>query len=170
MAESLKAQTALEVLNLRDDGFTSDGVEAIFNILETTTFPHLTTLDLSGNEISEDTMEVLTDWLASAVPNLTHLYLDDNELGSDGVLLLSRVISKLTNLTVLSLNTCEITAKGGFSIAKAVSKLTKFHKLELNGNLISSNGVEEIQGVMGRAKKLLGGTKIYFPFLSKTLI
>lgn len=88
------------------------------NILKDTVFPHLTFLDLSGNEINEENMEVVVEWLGKVVPSLQTLYLDDNEIGSDGAILLTRSIPRLSSLQHLSLTTAEITGKGGFLLAK----------------------------------------------------
>jgi Ran GTPase-activating protein (RanGAP) involved in mRNA processing and transport len=81
-------------------------------------FPHLTHLDLSGNDITEEIMDHLSDFLLKVTPNLQVLLLDDNEIGSDGAILLTKVLSKLKSLKHLSLCTSEITGKGGFLLAQ----------------------------------------------------
>mmetsp|Transcript_25719 Transcript_25719/g.28048 ORF Transcript_25719/g.28048 Transcript_25719/m.28048 type:complete len:431 (+) Transcript_25719:98-1390(+) len=156
LAQGLKNHTRLEHLNLRDAGFGDDGIEAFVNILKDTVFPHLTFLDLSGNEINEENMEVVVEWLGKAVPSLQTLYLDDNEIGSDGAILLTRSIPRLSSLQHLSLTTAEITGKGGFLLAKAVAKVATFQKLDLNGNALAPRAVEEITEVLTKAQKRLG--------------
>lgn len=105
-------------MNLRDAGFGESGIEAFVSILDDTVFPHLTFLDLSGNDINEENMEALVNWLSKAVPSLQTLLLDDNEIGSDGAILLTRSISRLSSLQHLSVTTAEITAKGGVLLAR----------------------------------------------------
>ena len=107
----------MEHLNLRDAGF-GEGFEEFLTILDHTVFPHLTFLDLSGNEINEDVMDHLVEWLPKVAPNLQHLFLDDNEIGSDGAILLTKAIPKLSALKHLSICTSEITGKGGFLLAQ----------------------------------------------------
>jgi len=157
----------LETLNLRDDGLTSKGVEALFTILSSTVFPWLRVLDISGNEITEESMSTLCETFLThkTTPQLTHLHLDDNELGSDGVILLAKVVKHMTNLTHLSLNTCELTGKGGLAIAKAVSRLPSFQQLDMNGNQFTPNAIEEITKVLSSANKTLGGKVKYLLYI-----
>jgi Ran GTPase-activating protein (RanGAP) involved in mRNA processing and transport len=118
LGESLKNHTGLQSLNLRDDGMGVDGFEAFLEALESTIFPELTYLDLSGNDLDEDVMGNLIEWLPKAVPNLERLALDDNDIGSDGAILLTKILPKLKKLTHLSICTAEVTGKGGLLLAR----------------------------------------------------
>ncbi|MEL6178704.1 MAG: hypothetical protein AAFS10_07110, partial [Myxococcota bacterium] len=62
----------------------------------------LTYLDLSDNHLTADTVHALTRPLSEEPSQLTHLLLDNNPIGTEGILLLSQS-ARLSNLTHLHL-------------------------------------------------------------------
>lgn len=142
-------------LSLRDSGLTEKGTIAVVKSLKASEAP-LKTLDLSGNDVTPEACEVLDTLLASVSKFLEELFLDDNEITSDGISNLPS-IARCANLRLLSVCTCEITARGAYRVAKAVAKITKFSTLKVDGNQICQRGVDEIRGILVRASKVLGG-------------
>lgn len=71
----------------------------------------------SGNELDEDLSEQLSSALKS-LKALTHLQLDDNELGSQGAKNIAAAMSHMPALRTLSCTGCEITADGAYALAR----------------------------------------------------
>lgn len=107
----------MSYLNLRDAGLTEEGVAAILNSVINENLK-LTYLDLSGNDLTSESGLILSK-LFESIPSLEEVYLDDNDIGTDGVKEFISSLQKLNNLKVLSLCTCEITAAGAYAIARS---------------------------------------------------
>ncbi len=90
--------------------------------------PHLTHLDLEGNEIGYDGAKAI-----ASLTNLTNLDLRYNQIGYDG----AKAIASLTNLTKLNLSSNQIGADGAKAIANSLTNLTH---LDLQSNQIGDDG------------------------------
>jgi hypothetical protein len=113
--------------------------------------------------------EKLTSALASGWSGLVVLDLSDNELDDDSIKLLSEALQQRnTNLTSLSLCDNTFTGIGASHLGEALSRFVSLRKLSLNGNRIGpvgarhiASGLERQQGVMTRMTHLgLGGSAI----------
>ena len=74
-----------------------------------------------GNDITDDRMDEIATIIAG-FKFLEELFMDDNEIGTEGAVVLSKSLSSLP-LTRLSLCTCELTAKGAIYIARYVMSI-----------------------------------------------
>ena len=80
--------------------------------------PHLfLCLPTTGNNFDAEAAQQLSRALQH-LPQLTALYLDDCEIGTEGARHIASALKKLTNLRTLSLCTCEITAAGAYVLAR----------------------------------------------------
>lgn len=169
LARSLAVHKALEHINFRDDSLSRTGSRTGINLLlsalslqcgETLSF-----FDLSGNELSAEQIPTLIH--CEALRSLKELYLDDNEIGSEGAVLLAKALQRkdkddtgtmtiLPQLSVLSCQSCEISSKGGFYLSNAVSKRSAFTRLELNGNYLSEAVLDHIKEQFADGGKTLG--------------
>ncbi len=70
-----------------------------------------------GNNFDAEAAQQLSRALQH-LPQLTALYLDDCEIGTEGARHIASAVKKLTNLRTLSLCTCEITAAGAYVLAR----------------------------------------------------
>jgi Ran GTPase-activating protein 1 len=154
LASVIRKQKRLRYLNLRDAGLTEEGVKAVLDALRDTELP-LEYLDLSGNDITSDLAESIASMLSSQ-KQLVDLYLDDNEIGSAGLVVISAAIPNLTRLRIFSACTCEITSIGAHKVAQAISKLRRFSQLSLNGNTILPECVEAISNLLEANGQTLG--------------
>lgn len=162
LAHALTLQSGLKHLNLRDAGLTGAGVIAILNSLSTLPVkPALEFLDISGNDISEEEMADVGAAIAGGFAGtLQELYLDDNEIASEGAVALCTALTKTSKsaalrLRKLSMCSCDLTARGAYYIARLVSKIPRFQSLALNGNRISERAVKEITTLLTRENKIL---------------
>lgn len=158
LASVIRKQRRLRYLNLRDAGLTENGVKEVLAALRDTELP-LEYLDLSGNDITSELGDDIAAMLQTQ-KQLVELHLDDNEIGTDGVIAISSAIwsdkSQMTRLRILTLCTCEITSAGAYKIAKAVSKLRRFTQLGLNGNTIVPECIEAITELLENNGQTLG--------------
>lgn len=110
----------------------------IFGTLSKTSFPALEFLDLSGmliptnfslnfeiftvrskgNDIEPENLSQLTKWLVKRASSIQSLLLDDNDLGNNGAVKLSKQLESLQHLRHLSCNTCEISNRGALALAR----------------------------------------------------
>jgi len=154
IASLLQRQTGLTSLNLRDSGLGEQGVHDVLNALRQSQPQKIVLLDLSGNDVEAQAAKDVADFLPLCI-SLQELHMDDNSLESEGAKTISAAVNNLPVLKKLSMCSCEITAAGAYALAKAFAKSAAFSTLKLDGNAISERGVVEIQGLFGRAGKIL---------------
>eukprot|EP01035_Chromulina_nebulosa_P023891 gene23891-31003_t len=154
LANSIKIHTKLSYLNLRDAGIEDEGVEALIESLTESNAP-IKYLDLSGNDLSQDSMEIISKYLTNKL-TIEELAFDDNEIESDGLKYLLPSIATLTNLKTISFNSCEITASGAYLLAKTLVGLPSFQLLKINGNMIVDRGIDEITKLLKQFNKEIG--------------
>lgn len=153
LANALKCQPNLTFLNLRDAGLCDEGVVAVCEALtDAATAPGLTFLDLSGNELTEESMSAVFACV-TAKPNLVSLGMEENELGSDGGNALAAALAAApatlkTKLNTLLLGTNEISGKAGVALAKALDGYSAITKLGMNGNFFSTDALAEIESIL----------------------
>lgn len=144
LVPALKNLSQLQMLNLRDTSIGDEGVEAICAAITSTS---LTSLDLSGNDITKAAMPSIVKCVAK-LPQLKELMLEENEIGSCGAKLLAKVLPSLKQLDTLVLNVNEIGASGAVAIVETISKDSTLKRLELDGNQFSEDGVMKIEQVL----------------------
>ena len=156
LATSLRNHPLLIHLNLRDCGLGEKGSSAVIHALKDAAV-QLEFLDLSGNDMTATEAEELGNVLLSVpcMSKLRELALDDNEIGSDGVIAIAAHLKTLQEFEIFSICTCEVTAVGAYIVARAVAKLPRFSILRIDGNQICTRGVEEIAATLTRAGKVL---------------
>jgi Ran GTPase-activating protein 1 len=154
LGSSLKNFKSLTTLNLRDAGLGEEGVVAVLQALETGPGHGLKVFDISGNDLDADNVSHLNR-LLRGTKLLEELSLDDNCIENEGISDLAKSITNCKSLRTLSVCTCELTAAGAYRLAQSVSMLPTFSALKMDGNTICERGVEEIQGLLLRAGKVL---------------
>jgi len=153
LVQVLRNQPNLRYLNLKDAGLEDTGVQEVCNALLETA-EQIEHLDLSANDITIESVDALAALINARKRTLRVLLLDDNsEFGSAGIKQLAPVLTECQNLEILSLNNNGITASGAIRLIQAIQHLPKLRQLNLNMNLISSNGLEEIQRLLSASEK-----------------
>jgi Ran GTPase-activating protein (RanGAP) involved in mRNA processing and transport len=138
-------------------GLTEDG--AVLVMKATHGMGSLTSLNLAGNEMTEDAIEPLLECL-ECHKLLTELVLDDNELEDGGAQALAEFLEddgsgvRLPKLQTLSLCFNEMHSSGAKALARAVvagsdSGARTVEQLRLNGNAIGPKGMQELQTLLG---------------------
>lgn len=154
LGQTLEKQMALTSLNLRDSGLGSEGIVIVVKALEAGPGRGLKVLDVSGNDIESDNVEHLARLVAN-MPLLEELSLDDNCIESEGMALLAKSLAMCPALRTLTACTCEVTAGGAYRLASALAKIPAFTLLRLDGNAICERGVEEVKSLLLRHGKVL---------------
>lgn len=155
IAAALTRQRGLVAVNFRDAGLEDDGVTAIAQALAGNAVAArvLTTLDVSGNDLTADSMRAFAHAVRK-FPRLQELKLEENEIGSRGAKMLARVLrTHAPALETLVASVNEIGASGATALAAAVAAKTAFVRLELDGNAISADGVARIVALLEASKK-----------------
>ena len=153
LAKALAVQPNLRRLNLRDAGLGDEGSELVCKALLGTA-PALLELELSGNDMTADAMDTVSECAASK-SQLELLGLEENEIGSDGA---KKLAARLPSfgpgdttpppLTSLSLSTNEISSAGALAVAEALQGFSKLTALGFNGNMFSEGALERLLAVL----------------------
>ncbi|ORZ15556.1 hypothetical protein BCR41DRAFT_422319 [Lobosporangium transversale] len=134
LSEALKANRCLTTLNLRNNLIGDEGVMALSEGLKANRT--LITLDLMGNSIRKEGALALLEVLKTNTTLVT-LDLDYDSLGKEGILLLSKTN---TTLTSLSFSSKEIGDEGALVLSEALKANTALTTLNLQPNLIGNEG------------------------------
>jgi len=141
LAESGKL-SRLQALYLNDNGRINHvGIESL---ARTARLSQLRVLDLSGNDLSDAAVRMLTD--SSVLRRLDRLVLHHNPIGDMGFHWLLQNESWFRLLRgdrTLNLEDCSISVPGISELAQS-PRLASIETLELSGNLLSDRGVAEL--------------------------
>ena len=131
-----------EKLVIMLSNLTLPGVRRICKSLEKE-FCKVTTLHLSGDQITDAGVISLSEALQSSACKVTILNLSDNQITDAGVISLSQALqSSVCKVTTLHLSGIKITDAGVISLSQALqSSACKVTTLDLSGNQITEAGV-----------------------------
>ncbi|GMF38057.1 unnamed protein product [Phytophthora fragariaefolia] len=149
IAAAVKNMPNLTEINLRDAAIEDDGMVAIADaVREGGAAAGLTTLDVSGNDLTAESMPVLGKMLRASAA-LRVLQVEENEIGSKGAKAIAKALkvsSPALGKVVANVN--EIGASGALALVKAVVDKKVFAKLDIDGNQISADGVASIESLL----------------------
>lgn len=143
-------------LLLRDTGLCKQTVLDI--LLDTNSLPNLSILDLSGFEFEVEDGNLLGQ-IISQRNNLQKLWLDDNELESEGVINICKIARKSKSmLELISVKTNQMGSKGALALLKFAIANPSMKSIELDDNQISAAGVTKMEEILNKIGKqdLLG--------------
>eukprot|EP00937_MAST-01D_sp_MAST-1D-sp2_P008289 g8289.t1 len=151
LAGALAAQPALRRLVLRDSGLGDGGVARVCAAVGATA-PGLVELELSGNDMTGESIGAAADCAASKAA-LEHLGLEENEMGSDGARALAARLAGggfagQATLRTLLLGTNEVSGAGGIALAQALSGYDALTKLGMDGNMFSAGALDAITAAL----------------------
>ena len=140
----------LKRLDLRDCALGNDGFKTLADALIANKNGLLESLDFSGNDLDFESCASLPR-LFLAHPRIEFFGLDDNELGTKGVLLLAKALERNKTLTSLTISSNDINSSG-----RAVTKLANvlkdnvvFKSLNLDGNGLTESACEQLTDILG---------------------
>ncbi|CAI5711656.1 unnamed protein product [Hyaloperonospora brassicae] len=154
IAAAVRNMPWLEEVNFRDAALEDAGVVAIADALrESGAAKNLTAFDVSGNDLSAESMPRLGEMLR--VSNaLRVLQVEENEIGSKGAKAIAKALmvgSPVLEKVVANVN--EIGASGALALVKSVLDKKVFAKLSIDGNQISAEGVASIESLLASMNK-----------------
>ncbi|KAG7376815.1 RAN GTPase-activating protein 2 [Phytophthora boehmeriae] len=139
IAKAVKGSPNLVDVNFRDAALEDEGMVAIADALrEGGAAAGIATLDVSGNDLTAESMPALARTLRSCTA-LRVLQVEENELGSKGAKELAKGLKTSSPaLEKVVGNVNEIGASGALALVKAVADKMAFASLEVDGNQISA--------------------------------
>lgn len=149
IAAAVKNMPNLVEINLRDAATEDDGLVAIVDALhESGAAKWLTALDVSGNDLTAESMPALGHMLRDSAA-LRVLQVEENEIGSKGAKAIAKALKAgAPALEKVVANVNEIGASGAIAFVKVVADKKAFVKLEIDGNQISADGVASIGSLL----------------------
>ena len=145
----LKDKIHLQRLKVSDIGLEDEGTSALLQSMGTGLGKSLIELDLSCNDLSFEGLLPLGLVIMNHT-KLETLVLDDNEIGSRGVLRVSRALvkNKQSSLKHLALMTCDIKRQGANALCNMLRTSGKEEagkRVLLNGNRFDAECLAQIQ-------------------------
>ncbi|KAF9915401.1 hypothetical protein BX616_006225 [Lobosporangium transversale] len=137
LAKSLKINTALTTLDLRDSPIRGEGAHELLEALKDN--ETLTTMSLTGNLIGDEGAVTLSESLENNM-TLISLQLDGNSIGDNGALALSKALKVNTKLTTLKLGNNLIRDEGAQEMSEMLKSNNTLSALHLDGNSIGDEG------------------------------
>jgi Ran GTPase-activating protein (RanGAP) involved in mRNA processing and transport len=118
-----------------------------------TAWCRITTLEVRGlsgfhgHKTPETFPGMLEGVLGQSAGSLTHLDLDSNALGSDGVRRLAGVLAQCTALRYLSLSSNEMARAAQVALPEALAHCRALNHLNLSFNWITTHGAKSLAGL-----------------------
>ncbi|KAG9061306.1 hypothetical protein KI688_007284 [Linnemannia hyalina] len=141
LAETLKTNSTLTTLNLRDNSIGDNGAQALSAALKINST--LTILDLGHNSIGDNGAQALSEAL-NTNSTLTTLNLYINSITDNGAKALSEALKTNSTLTTLNLGHNSIRENGVKALAEALKTNSTLTTLNLYTNWIGVNGVQAL--------------------------
>jgi hypothetical protein len=148
LAETLKSDNKIIVLNLADNELGEDGINDILRVLlknET-----LTELDISANHFKS----CIAGTFIAENQVICSLNVSKNSIGDEGAISIGEALPHNTSLTRLSVASCRISDAGAIAIARSITKNTSLKNLGLNDNFLTREcGYELVDAI--RANEII---------------
>lgn len=165
IARALIGNTALHELMLNDNPITAYGMSAFAEMLLSNTTLQKLALSCTGSDPAS--LKALGDALAENT-TLAQLEIRLTEIGDDGVTALVRELGDKASLVSLSLQGFQLTFAGGVSLGDMLARNVNLTSLSLKYYHISADGMAEIVRGLG-ANHTLGSIRLQHAHLSTRL-
>jgi len=156
-ASALDQLRYLQVLDLRGIKMEDQGTMALINEAVFSQFKQLQVLDLSGNYITIDSIQAVTQALANTgvKDSLKELYLGYNSLRAAGThTLATNALVHLRQLEVLELSYVDMEMHGLSALASTFCHLVKLKQLDLSYNEITPDGAKVLAPALSHLVQL----------------
>ena len=140
IAQQCMGNTSITEIDLRGNGFDSDGLYAIVQALKT--MPNVTKLNLRGNTCRNEGVQALADFLKTNT-KITTLNLCENNLGTPGAKAIAEALKVNKGLTEVDLSLNYIDDEGGKAIAEMLAVNTTLKTLSTSGNEIEDKDLRK---------------------------
>ena len=151
IAQYLQDNPHVTNLDLKGNNISSEGIKQLASIFRPPV--SLQTVNFEWNNIGvlDQGIEILSDALAT---NRTVVSLDlrNNKIGADGAAALANMLKSNSTLQIIDLRWNEIGAAGGRSILSALSSNHTLKRLELAGNKIPEDTLGRIDATLNEVK------------------
>ncbi|XP_072893711.1 ribonuclease inhibitor-like [Hemitrygon akajei] len=143
----------IQKLRLREVGLTDSGAEDLVSALSTK--PSLTELNLSGNELGDSGVKLVSAALRNPECKIQKLRLRDVGLTDSGTEDLISALSTNPSLTVLNLELNSLTDRSVPALRRLILTLLSLKLIELDGNRFSETGEKELRSLRGSRPGLI---------------
>ena len=139
IAAQCMGNTSITEIDLRGNGFDSDGLYALVQALKT--MPNVTKLNLRGNTCRNEGVQALADFLKTNT-KITCLNLNENNLGSPGAIAIAEALKVNKGLTEVDLSLNYIDDKGAKVIKQGEAGTEFFIIVEGEAAVTLKDGAE----------------------------
>ncbi|XP_072892262.1 NACHT, LRR and PYD domains-containing protein 12-like isoform X2 [Hemitrygon akajei] len=143
----------IQKLQLREVGLTDSGAEDLVSALSTK--PSLTELNLSGNELGDSGVKLVSAALRNPECKIQKLRLREVGLTDSGTEDLISALSTNPSLTVLNLELNSLTDRSVPALRRLILTLPSLKLIELDGNRFSETGEKELRSLRGSRPGLI---------------
>jgi hypothetical protein len=140
IAQQCMGNTSITEIDLRGNGFDSDGLYAMVQALKT--MPKVKKLNFRGNTCRNEGIEALSEFLKTN-QTVTTLNLNENNLGTPGALKIADMLKVNSTLTEVDLSLNYIDDKGGKAISEALDANSTLKVLNMSGNEIEDKDLRK---------------------------
>ena len=140
IAQQCMGNTSITEIDLRGNGFDSDGLYAMVQALKT--MPKVKKLNFRGNTCRNEGIEALSEFLKTN-KTVTTLNLNENNLGTPGALKIADMLKVNSTLTEVDLSLNYIDDKGGKAISEALDANSTLKVLNMSGNEIEDKDLRK---------------------------
>jgi len=140
IAQQCMNNTSITEIDLRGNGFDSDGLYAMVQALKT--MPNVTKLNFRGNTCRNEGVEALAEFLKTN-KKITYLNLNENNLGAPGATAIGEMLKVNTSITECDLSLNYIDDKAGKVIAEALDVNKTLKILNMSGNEIEDKDLRK---------------------------
>ena len=140
ISDYLKVNKKIIEVNLSTSQLSNEGIKVFVQAVEDSTTLH--SLDVSNNEISDDGVLFISDFLK--INTLCKINLCDYEIRDEGTKKFSEALQVNTTMQVLNMSRNKITDEGANELSKAIQLNKTLQELNISKNWISKEGVMRI--------------------------
>jgi chromosome segregation ATPase len=152
IAQYLQDNPHVTNLDLKGNNISSEGIKQLASIFRPPVALQTVNFEWNNIGVLDQGVEILSDALAS---NRTVVSLDlrNNKIGADGAGALANMLKSNTTLQVIDLRWNEVGAAGGRSLLSALSSNRSLKRIELAGNKIPEDTLARIDAILTEVKE-----------------
>ena len=153
IVDGLAQNTSLEILEMKHSNFSSENVLSLASVLRVNT--SLKELNIRDCNIqSTDSVHLAKALEENITSQLQIFWLDSNQIGLEGAVAFSGMLTANRSLEKLNMTKCSIEEEGAICLAKAMEKNYSVREFDISGNPIGSESAVAFAGMLKKNQSL----------------